>query len=298
MTATMTKQTAPRDRVALVTAACRRIEEARDGPPALAFLAAELDTTPDRLRRAFEHVLGLTPHQYADGVRLGRFRAEVREGTPVTVALFGAGYGSTSRLYEDAGSRLGMTPASYGAGGRGAVVAYAIVPSRVGWLCVGTTEWGICHVGLADTPEQAEADLGDALHSAVLVRDDAGLAPIMHEMLDRIDGHAPHRDLPVDVRGTAFQRRVWQELQRIPTGETRSYAEIAAAIGMPRAARAVGQACGANPVAIVVPCHRVVRSDGDPGHYGWGPRRKRALLEHEASRAGGRGQRPPTSSGP
>jgi AraC family transcriptional regulator, regulatory protein of adaptative response / methylated-DNA-[protein]-cysteine methyltransferase len=266
----------------LVEAVCRRIQETDDRVPTVAELAEALEVSPDVLRKAFSRVLGVTPRQYADSLRRERLRDGLRSGDDVTLALFAAGYGSTSRLYESAHDHLGMTPASYKAGGAGATVVYTIVDSPLGKLLVAGTERGLCKIWLGDTEAEVEEALFEEFHAAALIRDDPGLQDIVDEVLRRIDGHPAH-ELPLDVRGTAFQRRVWEELRHIPIGETRTYGEIAAAIGDPRAARAVGTACGTNPVAVIIPCHRVVPAGGGIGNYGFGRERKRFLLEHEGA---------------
>jgi AraC family transcriptional regulator of adaptative response/methylated-DNA-[protein]-cysteine methyltransferase len=267
----------------LVTDACRLIEATDDRVPTTAELARALDVSTDALRRAFGRVLGVTPRQYGDSLRRERLRRELRDGEGVTRALFSVGYGSTSRLYEGAHDHLGMTPASYRAGGAGTTITFTVTDSPLGALLVAVTERGLCKVDLADDAITAEWALSNEFHQAEIRRDDDALAPIVAEVLARIDGRRPARELPLDVRGTAFQRRVWEELQRIPLGETRTYGEIAAAIGAPRASRAVGSACGANPVPVVVPCHRVLPASGGIGNYGLGPRRKQRLLEHEGA---------------
>ena len=270
----------------LVTEACRLIEATDDRVPTAPELARALDVSPDQLRRAFARVLGVTPRQYGDTLRRERLRRHLRRGRDVTGALFQAGYGSTSRLYEGAHHHLGMTPASYRAGGAGATIVYTVADSPLGALLVAATERGLCKVDVGDDATTLEARLAREFHRAARQRDDDALAPLVDAVLARIDGRAPPPDVPLDVRGTAFQRRVWEELRRIPLGETRTYGEIAAAIGAPGASRAVGSACGANPVPVVVPCHRVVPASGGIGNYGLGPDRKRRLLEHEgASRA-------------
>lgn len=281
MTATTDSPPAPVELTDLVGAACRRIDATDDRVPTVAELADEVGVSPDVLRRAFARVLGVTPRQYADTRRRERLRDGLRSGDQVSIALFSAGYGSTSRLYESAHHHLGMTPASYKAGGAGATVIYAIVDSPLGTLLVGVTERGLCAVDLADDELEADERIHHEFHAATLVRDDGALREIVDNVLDRIEGRTPARDLPLDIRGTAFQRRVWEELQRIPLGETRTYGEVAAAIGSPRAVRAVGTACGKNPVAIVVPCHRVLPAAGGVGNYGGGPHRKRELLRRE-----------------
>jgi AraC family transcriptional regulator, regulatory protein of adaptative response / methylated-DNA-[protein]-cysteine methyltransferase len=267
----------------LVTEACRLIEATDDRVPSAPELAQALDVSTDQLRRAFTRVLGVTPRQYGDTLRRERLRHHLQRGRDVTGALFQAGYGSTSRLYEGAHDHLGMTPASYRAGGAGATVVYTIAASPLGAVLVATTERGLCKVDVADDESTLEASLAREFHQAVRKRDDEGLASLVEAVLARIDGRAPDHDLPLDVRGTAFQRRVWEELRRIPLGETRTYGEVAAAIGAPGASRAVGTACGANPVPVVVPCHRVVPASGGVGNYGLGPARKRTLLEREGA---------------
>ena len=267
----------------LVTDACRLIEATDDRVPTAPELAHALDVSTDALRRAFRQVLGVTPRQYGDSLRRERLRRELRDGEGVTRALFSVGYGSTSRLYEGAHDHLGMTPASYRDGGVGATITFTVTDSPLGALLVAVTERGLCKVDLADDAIAAEWSLSNEFHRADIRRDDDALAPIVAEVLARIDGRKPARELPLDVRGTAFQRRVWEELQRIPLGETRTYGEIAAAIDAPRASRAVGSACGANPVPVVVPCHRVLPASGGIGNYGLGPRRKQRLLEHEGA---------------
>jgi AraC family transcriptional regulator of adaptative response/methylated-DNA-[protein]-cysteine methyltransferase len=267
----------------LVTDACRLIEATDDRVPTAPELAAALDVSPDQLRRAFTQVLGVTPRQYADTLRRERLRGHLRNGRDVTGALFEAGYGSTSRLYEGAHGHLGMTPASYKAGGAGATIVYTVTDSPLGALLVAATERGLCKVDIGSQASGLEARLAREFHGATRVRDDAALAPLVEDVLARIDGRAQTRDVPLDVRGTAFQRRVWEELRRIPLGETRTYGDVAAAIGEPSASRAVGSACGANPVPVVVPCHRVVPASGGIGNYGLGPDRKRRLLEREGA---------------
>lgn len=281
MTMTTTSPAAPADLTDLVESACRRIDATDDRVPTVAELADALGVSPDVLRRAFARVLGVTPRQYADARRRERLRDGLRSGDDVTIALFSAGYGSTSRLYESAHDHLGMTPASYKAGGSGATVVYTASDSVLGWLLVAATARGLCQVDLGDSESELEGRLRHEFHAATLVRDDGVLHDVLGDVLGRLEGRAPAVDLPLDVRGTAFQRRVWEELRRIPLGETRTYGEVAAAIGSPRAVRAVGTACGANPVAIVVPCHRVVPASGGVGNYGGGPARKRRLLRAE-----------------
>jgi len=270
-------------RAARVEATCRTLAARVGATPSLDALAAEVGTTPDALRRDFRRVLGITPKQYADALRVDRLRAELQDGRDVTGALYSAGYGSSSRLYEQSDARLGMTPASYGAGGAGATIAFTTRESPLGRLVIATTRRGVCRIALGDDDAELEKKLRAEFPAADIARDDAALAPVVDEVLRRIDGDVPAAELPVDVRGTAFQQRVWRELRRIPRGETRSYGEVAAAVGAPGGARAVGQACGSNPVAIVVPCHRVVGAGGGLGGYAWGLDAKRSLLEREGA---------------
>jgi AraC family transcriptional regulator of adaptative response/methylated-DNA-[protein]-cysteine methyltransferase len=268
----------------LVTQACRLIEATDDRVPTAPELADALDVSTDQLRRAFTRVLGVTPRQYGDTLRRERLRRQLRDGDDVTGALFSVGYGSTSRLYEGAHDHLGMTPASYRAGGAGATITFTVAGSPLGALLVAATGRGVCKIDIDDEAADVEFRLAHEFHRATLVRDDAALAPLVAEVLNRIEGRAPALDLPLDVRGTAFQRRVWEELRHIPLGQVRTYGDVAAAVGSPGASRAVGSACGANPLPVVVPCHRVVPASGGTGNYGLGPARKRQLLDQEGAK--------------
>jgi len=216
-------------------------------------------------------------------VRQGFFRAKLRNGGDVTEAVYDAGYGSSSRAYEGAAARLGMTPGAYRKGGRGMRIAYTIVGSPLGRLLVAATDRGISAVSLGDADAPLETALREEYPAAELRRDDAGLNTWVAGILQRMEGHEPAAALPVDLRATAFQRRVWEELKAIPRGQTRSYGEIARRIGQPRAARAVARACATNPVALVIPCHRVVAGEGGLSGYRWGVERKRRLLDREAA---------------
>jgi len=268
-----------------VAAACRLLETPNgDGVPSLADVARRVGAKPGALRRAFVRTLGVTPRQYGDARRRERLRDALREGTPVTTALFDAGYGSTSRLYENAHGHLGMTPASYRAGGEGASITYTVVSCDLGALVVATTERGVCLVELRDTDSDVDARVRSEFPNADVGRDDDALGSVVAEVLRRIEGQPAARDIPIDVHGTAFQRRVWEALRAIPLGEVRTYGEVAAAIGSPAAVRAVGGACGANPVPIVVPCHRVVPAAGGTGNYGLGKERKAELLRREGAK--------------
>jgi AraC family transcriptional regulator of adaptative response/methylated-DNA-[protein]-cysteine methyltransferase len=234
------------------------------------------------LQRTFKRMIGVTPRQYAAARRLERFKAGLRQGQAITEALYEAGYASSSSLYEYAPDELGMTPALYRQQGQGARITYAITRCTLGWLLVATTDKGICAVRLGDTEAELESTLRSEFAQAVLRRDEADLGQWITILLDYLGGQPLAEDLPLDVQATAFQRRVWQALRAIPYGSTRSYQEVADAIGQPLAVRAVANACATNPVALVIPCHRVVRKDGSLGGYRWGEARKQALLDQEA----------------
>jgi AraC family transcriptional regulator of adaptative response/methylated-DNA-[protein]-cysteine methyltransferase len=273
------------DQAAWVEGVCRRLAAPGEERPRLADLGAELGLSPHHLQRTFKRLMGITPRQYADAVRLGVFRTHLRKGGDVTSAVYDAGYGSGSRVYEGAAARFGMTPGAYRKGGKGMRIAYTIVASPLGRLLVAATERGISSVCLGDADAALEATLRAEYPAAEVRRDDAGLAPWVAGVLQRMEGRAPAAELPVDLRATAFQRRVWEELKAIPRGQTRSYGEIARRIGQPTAARAVARACATNPVALVIPCHRVVAGGGGMGGYRWGVERKQRLLEREAASA-------------
>jgi AraC family transcriptional regulator of adaptative response/methylated-DNA-[protein]-cysteine methyltransferase len=272
--------------------ACRRCRpaEAAGGDPAVALVreacraldASESPKLDRRLLRAFKRVLGITPQQYRDARRVARFKHELKRRPHVSPALYEAGYGSSSRVYERANAQLGMTPATYARGGAGTEIAFAVVPCSLGRLLVAATPRGTCRVSLGDAAASLEADLVAEFPAARIRKERTGLETAVAAILRYLDGQEPHLDLPLDVRATAFQRRVWQELQRIPYGQTRSYTDVARRIGRPTATRAVARACATNPAALVIPCHRVVREDGELGGYRWGLERKKALLEQEA----------------
>jgi AraC family transcriptional regulator of adaptative response/methylated-DNA-[protein]-cysteine methyltransferase len=239
------------------------------------------------LQRVFKATLGLSPRDYLRARRADRFKDEVRRGRTVTDALYEAGYGSGSRLYEDADARLGMTPGSVKRGGAGQLIRYTTAASSLGRLLVASTERGVCAVQIGDTDQTLEEALERDYPRAERQRDDAALRPALAAILAHLEGSIPRLDLPLDVAASAFQWRVWRALQDIPYGETRSYAEVAAALGQPRAVRAVARACASNRVALLVPCHRVVRTGGALGGYRWGESRKRRLLDAEKRRAAG-----------
>jgi len=266
----------------LIERVCRQIEAHPDGPLTLAALAENSGIGPHHLLRAFQRAMGITPRQYADALRLRRLKKRLRKGDDVTTALYEAGYGSSSRLYERSDAQLGMTPATYRRGGRGMRIGYTIVNSTLGRLLVAATSRGICAVYLSDSDARIEAALAREYPRAEVRRETNGLRQWVRALVNHLNGHQPKLDLPLDLQATAFQWRVWQELRAIPYGTTRSYSEIARAIGRPRATRAVARACATNPASVVIPCHRVVRQDGHLGGYRWGLERKRALLERES----------------
>lgn len=264
-----------------VRCACEYIEANPESQTRLATLAARLRCSPHHLQRTFKRIVGVSPKQYAEACRSGRVRQRLKEGQPVADALYEAGYGSSSRLYERAPAELGMTPAAYRTGGAGARIQYTIADSPLGRLLVAATPRGICSVKLGNGDRTLEAELRREYAAAEIARDDARLAPAVRALLAHLSGRQPHLDLPVDVRATAFQWRVWQELKAIPYGATRSYRDIARRIGNEKAVRAVARACATNPVAVVIPCHRVVQQNGGAGGYRWGVPRKEALLAQE-----------------
>jgi len=270
-------------RIPLVRSVCRLIDTRPEAPASLATLSASAATTPHRLLRAFRAVLGLSPRQYRDERRVARFKTQLKEKKRVSPALYEAGYGSTSRVYERAHAQLGMTPATYGRDGAGTRITFAVVPCALGRLLVAATARGICRVAIGDDAPALERELRAEFSAATIARDDDGLRSWVAEITAHLDGRRPHLDLPLDVRATAFQRRVWEALRKIPYGSTRSYSQIARALGNAKATRAVARACATNPVAIVVPCHRVVREDGNLAGYRWGVDRKNAILKQEAA---------------
>ena len=267
--------------VEAVQRACRQIEKHSDEPLTLEALAALVGMSPYHLQRVFKRIVGVSPREYREALRVGRFKAEVKKGETVTSAMYEAGYGSSSRLYENAGGRFGMTPAAYKRGGRGAKISYAIADCSLGRLLVAATGKGVCAVRLGDSERELEEALRAEYPEAEINRDDEALGVWVSALVEHLQGSHPRLDLPLDVQATAFQWAVWQKLKEIPYGATRSYSEVARAIGRPSAVRAVARACATNPVALVIPCHRVVREDKSLGGYRWGIQRKVALLDGE-----------------
>ncbi len=260
---------------------CRAIEEASGPPPSLAELGRRVGLGPHHLQRSFRRLVGVTPRQYADARRVERLRLELRGGDGVARAQYAAGYGSSSRLYASAPRTLGMTPAAYARGGAGERVRYAVVHSPQGALLVAATERGVCRVALGTDAAALERELAGEFHAARLEPADPTLRRWIESIVRALAGEAELPGLPVDVRATAFERKVFEALRAIPAGATATYGDLARAIGHPGAARAVGSACARNPVPLVIPCHRVVRADGTAGGYRFGESRKRALLELE-----------------
>jgi AraC family transcriptional regulator, regulatory protein of adaptative response / methylated-DNA-[protein]-cysteine methyltransferase len=272
---------APASEAQMVEQACRAIEASNGSTPTLSQLSQALGVSRFHLHRSFKQHTGVTPRRYAEAHRMNQFKKQIKEGQDVTAAIYEAGYGSSSRLYEKAPELLGMTPASYARGGEGMQIKYTIAESPIGRLLVAATERGICAVSLGDSDTALEASLAKEYPKAGLQQDDPELRSRVILILAYLSGQHKQLVLPLDLQATTFQLQVWEELRRIPYGATRSYSEIAAAIGRPTATRAVARACATNPVALVTPCHRVVREDGNPGGYRWGLERKRKLLAKE-----------------
>lgn len=283
-------------RVDVVRRVCRYIDEHREDRLSLAELGRHVGASPHRLLRLFKQIVGITPREYAEARRLNWLKERLREGDSVTQALYDVGYGSSSRLYERAQNRLGMTPGTYRRGGQGMRIEYEIADCALGRLLVAATPQGICAVYFGDSDRPLETTLRNEFPSAEFHRGEGSVARWVGDILRHLEGKQQHLDLPTDVKATAFQQRVWQQLRAIPYGETRTYREIAERIGAPGAARAVGRACATNPISVVVPCHRAIRQDGGLGGYRWGVARKERLLAHERGMAAHVGTSPgPTS---
>ena len=247
-------------------------------------LGRAVGMSPFHLQRSFKRTLGLSPRDYQQALRLQNTKRALAGGSRVTDAVFGAGYGSLSRFYEKAASDLGMAARAYRAKGKGQAIRYTTFPSPLGCVLLAATERGLCCVKLGDEPAQLGRMLAVEFSEATLKEDRRSLAEFKVRVLAFLSGDATLSKLPLDLRGTVFQQRVWAALRRIPPGETRTYKEIAVSIGAPNAVRAVGSACGANPVALIIPCHRALRTDGGMGGYAWGVSRKEKLLKMERKR--------------
>ena len=262
-------------------AICRFIEQHLDEPLTLERLGKEFRQSPFHLQRRFKAVLGITPREYADSCRMRMLKRNLQAGDSVTRAMYDAGYGSSSRLYERTASQLGMTPDKYRRGAIAAAIRYTCADSPLGRMLIAATERGICTIQFARSDGELIEGLKREFPFATRKSDQAGLQSWVDSVLKHMRGKALDSSLPLDIRATAFQRRVWTYLQSIPFGATRSYSQVAQAIGQPSACRAVARSCATNPVAVAIPCHRVVREDGSMGGYRWGIERKKALLEME-----------------
>jgi AraC family transcriptional regulator, regulatory protein of adaptative response / methylated-DNA-[protein]-cysteine methyltransferase len=262
-------------------AVCRYLEQHLDEPVTLGHLGKVFRQSPFHLQRRFKAALGITPREYADSCRLRLLKRNLQAGDNVTRAMYDAGYGSSSRLYEKTASQLGMTPDRYRRGAIAATVRYALADSPLGRMLIAATDRGVCAIQFGRTDAELIEGLKHEFPFAVRKADESGLQSWVETVLAKMTGRALDSALPLDIRATAFQRRVWTYLQSIPFGATRSYAQVAKAIGQPTACRAVARACATNPVAVAIPCHRVVREDGSSSGYRWGVERKKALLEME-----------------
>jgi AraC family transcriptional regulator of adaptative response/methylated-DNA-[protein]-cysteine methyltransferase len=269
--------------IEMVQRACRYIEKQDETSVTLADLGKHVRISAFHLQKVFKKVMGITPRQYADACRIGRFKTRVRESGSVVGAMYDAGFSSSSRLYSRAPAELGMTPATYGRGGSGALINYTIAQCSLGFLLVAATERGVCAVKLGDSDSVLAAELAREYPSAEIHRADPMLSEPVEKLLNYLSGKQPDLQLPLDIQATAFQWQVWENLRAIPYGETMSYGQVAKAMGRPTAVRAVARACATNPVALVIPCHRVIREDQSLGGYRWGLERKEALLGKESS---------------
>ena len=276
----------PAPNVLLARDVCRYIEENFDGTVNLRVLSAALGQSQFHLQKTFKKITGISPHEYLESRRMSQFRTGLRVGMPVADAIYEAGFSSSSRVYERSHEHLGMTPAAYRSGAAENQIVYAIAESPLGQLLVAATRRGICRIALDGDERKLEALLFGEFPKAAFRRDQAALGKFVRQILGYLQGrHSLSLELPLDIRATTFQIRVWKELQKIPLGETVTYAEVAERMHRPRAVRAVANACASNPVALAVPCHRVVRKSGEMGGYRWGSERKRKLLKMEEEMA-------------
>jgi AraC family transcriptional regulator of adaptative response/methylated-DNA-[protein]-cysteine methyltransferase len=269
-------------KIEIVIQACKMIEKAEQ-EPSLNELADVVGLSPSHFHRIFKKILGITPKQYAIENRLNRMRENLPQSSTITDAVYESGYESSSRFYERATERLGMKPSAYKKGGKGKRIYYAVVPVSLGWVLIAATEKGICRIEFDDTPETLHDSIKAIFPEAELQENPPEFKIFIEQTVKFLEQPDIGLPLPLDIQGTAFQRRVWAELQKIPLGSTVNYGEIAKQIGNPKAARAVAQACAANKIAVAIPCHRVVRSDGDLGGYRWGVNRKQTILKRESN---------------
>lgn len=284
------RPTEPTSDVEAMASLARYIEAHAEEPLPLARLARRAQLSPARLQRRFTQTIGVSPKAYQDAARLKRLKASLKEGDDIAGAIYEAGYGSASRIYGETARKLGMTPGAYRSGGAGETIVYAIRETALGPLVLGAAERGVCFVQFGEDEHSMQANLRAEFPHAVLEPATPDLAPHVDAWIDALNAHVseggPQPELPLDLRGTAFQIRVWRFLTSLKPGDTVSYAQAAAAIGAPKAVRAVASACARNRICLLVPCHRVLRSDGSLGGYRWGLDRKRALLDGEKPRAG------------
>ena len=267
------------EQVEKMLVACELIEN--EEGVSLDVLGKTLELSPSHLQRTFKKIIGVSPKKYAERNRLEKFKSEIKKGSGVTEAIYGAGFGSSSRLYENASEKLGMTPSVYKKGGKGMKIIYTITDCELGRLLIARTEKGICGVKLGDSDEELFNDLKEEYSKAEISKDEKNLKKFTQIILDHLDGKTPNIDLPIDVRATAFQMQVWETLRKIPYGKTLTYSEVAEKIGNKKAVRAVASACAKNQVALIIPCHRVVGKNGKMSGYRWGIERKKKLLENE-----------------
>jgi AraC family transcriptional regulator of adaptative response/methylated-DNA-[protein]-cysteine methyltransferase len=272
----------PASEVAARIAKVCRLIESSESTPSLESLAQLAGMSRFHFHRTFKSITGITPAEYASAHRTERVRESLERSRTVTGAIYDAGFNSSSRFYEGAGSALGMTPTEFRAGGANAEIYFAIGECSMGSILAAQTERGVCAILIGDDAEQLLRDLQDRFPNAKLVGDSAGYHNLVARIVGLVENPKSGFDLPLDIQGTAFQKRVWKALQRIPPGSTATYTEIARTIGMPKAVRAVAQACASNLLAVAIPCHRVIRTDGSLSGYRWGVERKRALLEKES----------------
>jgi AraC family transcriptional regulator of adaptative response/methylated-DNA-[protein]-cysteine methyltransferase len=265
-----------------VEAACRYIDENLDITLSLTAISRHVAISPFHFQRLFKRILGVSPREYQQARRAGKFRQALLGEGSVTDAIYEAGYSSSSRAYENIPAQLGMTPSAFRRGGEGVEIRCTVMATELGKLLVATTQRGVCAVRFGENEGALLRELKHDFGAAEILRDDEGLEPVANQIRQLLNGSKAPLNIPLDLRGTAFQQMVWKELRRIPPGQTRSYTEVAKTIGRPRAVRAVANACASNSVALVVPCHRVVQKNGSLAGYRWGVKRKKALLEKEA----------------